>query len=95
MDSWLCREASNIIREVAGDIMKIYDYSNCNPAYLWLYTYDEKMIGIVHGGKDKPYELKIINIGETKQKDFSFYNWIDFKDFLKNDMRNIVLALAL
>jgi len=91
MNTYLCKEAKEIINKVASDIISIDD----NTYYLWLYNHDGDMIGIVHGGENKPFELKIINIGEYKQKDFQFHNWCDFKDFLQNEMRDYIIAMAL
>jgi len=93
MDTDLCKIAKKILERVASDIFVIED----NSYYLWLYRHDGDMVGIVHGGGsiNKPYEFKVINVGDYKQKDFKFHNWCDFKDFLENDMRSIVLAMAL
>jgi len=91
MNDLLCKEAKKIIIDVASDIIQVEDYSY----YLWLFNNDNEMIGVVHGGEGKPFELKVINIGDYKIVDFQFHNWCDFKDFLKNKMRNYIVAMAL
>ena len=95
MDSTLVKEISKIIREDMNDIFEIETYINGDSSYIWLYRNDGQMVGIIHGGMDKPYELKIINIGGYRQKDINFGNWLDFRNFIINDMRGYILALAL
>ena len=91
MDETLCKKAKRIIQDVASDIMIIEDYSY----YLWLHRIDGEMVGIVHGGIGKPFEFKVINVGEFKTKDFNFDDWNSFENFLRNDMRNEILAMAI
>lgn len=92
MKQELVEEAFDIIINKLSDIIRIEKYLN----YLWLYRIDgDDMIGIIHGGIDKPFEFKVINVGDTKQQDFQFDEWEDFKYFLENELRSRILALAL
>lgn len=94
MNDILCKEAKRIIQSTLNDIITIEDGGH----YLWLYQrQSEEMVGIIHGGGDinKPFEMKVINLGDYKVLDFRFHNWNDFKDFLKNELRDKLLAIAL
>ena len=91
MDRKLVIETFNILTRKLGDIVNIEDGHH----YLWLYRKEGDMIGIVHGGIGKPFEFKVINVGEYKQKDYTYDNWKDFKYFLENELRSHILALAL
>lgn len=91
MDNELCNRASRIISEVAIDILNVSNYGY----YLWLFRKNGAMIGIVHGGEEKPFELKIVNVGGEQVVNKQFDDWNRFEYYLKNEMRDEILAMAI
>lgn len=91
MENELCNRASKIISEAALDILNVSNYGY----YLWLFRKNGDMIGIVHGGQGKPFELKIVNVGGEQVVNKQFNHWNEFEYYLRHEMRSEILAMAI
>lgn len=90
MDNNECKDLYQVLENSIGDILDVVNYGH----YIWIFTSD-KLHGIVHGGVGKPYEFKLVNVGDTKQIDYNFDDYYEFKEFLANKAKAMVLANAL